>query len=386
MSSEKKDLELQFWKKNKTMNEGKTRNNLYFNQLDGLRSLAVLSVMVCHWITLKAVILIPLGSMGVNLFFVLSGFLITRILLIDKDTNGTRSILIPIKKFYIRRTLRIFPVYYLVCLILLSINFHASRENAWWLLSYLFNIKFALPGVWESGQLSYMVHLWSLSVEEQFYLIFPILIFLIPKKNIKAFLILTIIIGVASRLGIYLLSWPKNSIYVLTPACFDALGIGALLAYYFMFEKNRLQSILNKNYILYFVFFLFVSSIIYSRNFIKGYGECRTITERFLFSICCFWIVGKAVMNEYRGGVKLFLENKIVLFIGKISYGLYIYHYFAEPFYDFLNIKPLLNIISNKYFYHFVKVSLYFIMTLTISTLSYYIIEKPINNFKSKFK
>src|ERR1700753_4156554 len=85
----------------------------YFAQLDGLRCLAVMSVLICHWIVYRAVALVPLGSMGVNLFFVLSGFLITRILLLSKEEYQAGTLAHPIRRFYFRRTLRIFPIYYL---------------------------------------------------------------------------------------------------------------------------------------------------------------------------------------------------------------------------------------------------------------------------------
>ena len=141
-------------------------DNIYFKQLDGLRCIAVMSVLICHWVRYHFVMLIPFGSMGVNLFFVISGFLITRILLISKDENGDRSMASPMKKFYIRRTLRIFPIYYLTIFFLFLVNFPAIRENVAWLLTYTFNIKLSFQGVWEMDKMHHLLHLWSLSVEE----------------------------------------------------------------------------------------------------------------------------------------------------------------------------------------------------------------------------
>ncbi len=249
--------------------------------------------------------------MGVNLFFVLSGFLITRILLSGRDNNVHKSIFPPIKQFYIRRTLRIFPIYYLTILFLFIINFQGVRGFIGWLLTYTFNIKFSLPGVWESNQLGFYVHLWSLSVEEQFYLFFPLLIFLIPKKGIKPFFFIMVILGVLSCLVLYLIKAPsQSSQYVLTPCCFDAFGVGALMAYYFLYEQDKLKKALGRNGLFLLVALLFVADIVYSRLFIKGYGECRTVLERFIFSVLGFWIVGKAVVNSWQGPFRRFLENK----------------------------------------------------------------------------
>jgi peptidoglycan/LPS O-acetylase OafA/YrhL len=358
---------------------------VYFIQMDGLRCIAVMSVLICHWITYNVVAMIPLGSMGVNLFFVLSGFLITRILLISKEENRGRSISGEIKRFYIRRTLRIFPIYYFVIIILAIKNFEPVREDLAWLLTYTFNIKFALPSVWESGQVNSIAHLWSLSVEEQFYLFFPFLIFSIPKRRIKGFLYLLILAGLISRSLCLILGAPQNSIYVLTTNCSDAFGIGALLAYGFLYEPELVQKILRKNYLYIIAVLLFIADLIYSRLYIDNYKECRTIMERFLFSVCCFWIVGKAAFSDYKGITKKFLENRIVIYIGRISYGMYIYHFFALPIW--VNKSPVASAFSNATNHNpIAEALLLFILTLIVSSISWKLIEQPINNLKNKFK
>jgi peptidoglycan/LPS O-acetylase OafA/YrhL len=362
-------------------------NKVYFKQLDGLRCIAVMSVLICHWITYPIVVFIPLGSMGVNLFFVLSGFLITRILLMSKDENEGASMLFPIKQFYKRRTLRIFPIYYLTIFFLFFIKLPpAVRENMGWLLTYTFNIKFALPHVWESNQLTYLVHLWSLSVEEQFYIFFPFLIFLIPKKKTKQFFYLLILVGVFSRLVLYIINAPLNSLYVLTPCCFDSFGIGALLAYYILYDPEFLKRVLNRNYLFLIFVLIFIIDIVYSRMYIKGYGECRTILERFLFSACCFWIVGKGATNAYSGYFKKFLMNPFVIYMGKISYGIYIYHYFAAPFIDIgLNLTHKQYLAAWLWGHMVIRAGILFVATLVVASLSWYFIEMPINALKDKF-
>lgn len=382
------------------------QNTLYFKQLDGLRCIAVLSVLICHWITIRAVEVIPLGSMGVNLFFVLSGFLITRILLLNKDKNELSKTphFKSIKQFYIRRSLRIFPIYFLTIFILFILNFEPARNIMGWLLTYTLNIKFSLAGVWESNELGYFVHLWSLCVEEQFYIIFPFIIFFIPKQKIKTTIYLLIAIGVLSRFLLWQFGGPKNSIYALSFCCTDAFGIGSLLAYYLLYEIDVLRKILSKNYLFVFSIVVFIICIVYSRNFIPKYGECRTVLERFLFCVCCFWIVGKAAINSYYGWFQKILENKKAIYLGKISYGIYIYHHFVEPlFMKFLEkiyhsatLKPYFD----KVFYNthlnpvrglienagsILLVIILFSITLLIASLSWKYIEKPINTIKEKY-
>ncbi len=366
----------------------------HFTQLDGLRCIAVMSVLVCHWLHYKLLLLIPLGSMGVNLFFVLSGFLITRILLMSKDENEGNSIFPPIKRFYIRRTFRIFPIYYLTIIFLLLINFPVVREDIAWLFTYTLNIKMGLPTLLPGTFVGYLTHLWSLSVEEQFYILFPFLIFFIPKSKIKLFIYVVISLGVISRLLLYVFAAPKLAMYLLTPCCFDAFGMGSLLAYYLLYEREFLGTLLKKNYILLIMIVAFIGDIVYSHYYINDYIECQTVLERFLFSLCCFWFVGIASIGSYSGIKKQFLENKAVVYIGKISYGIYIYHDFV-----FSLLTMYLNPVLMKYFHVNPKylldpafshnniittALLLFTITFIASSLSWYLLELPISKLKEK--
>lgn len=139
----------------------------YVPQLDGLRAIAILFVMVFH------LGVFPLGWVGVPLFFVLSGYLITTILVADRS-KSLRDFL---ARFYWRRTVRIFPLYYLYVLIIAvaAILFGYSLNGYGWFLAYLGNYQIALSQDVPAGGL--VAHLWSLAVEEQFYLIWPFVVF-----------------------------------------------------------------------------------------------------------------------------------------------------------------------------------------------------------------
>jgi len=140
--------------------------------------------------------------------------------------------------------LRIFPVYYLLLIILAIFNLVGIRESFWWHFFYLSNFYFWQHGAFE-GALS---HLWSLSVEEQFYLIWPAIIFFVPIKHLKNLLLITIVFAVLFR---YYTITPINSMGgILMPGSLDSFSLGALLAYGRLFSPNWYQRYLNNRNII----------------------------------------------------------------------------------------------------------------------------------------
>jgi peptidoglycan/LPS O-acetylase OafA/YrhL len=205
--------------------------------LDGLRGVAVLLVLAFHFLhldgeggTAERVLLAASrsGWAGVDLFFVLSGFLITGILL---DARGAPGYF---RAFYTRRVLRIFPLYYaylavlflVVPLLLPSLDVKSGTQG--WLWTYLGNVLFAREGGFEASP--YTGHFWSLAVEEQFYLAWPLLVWVLPRRGL-ALACLGLVAGAfALRLGIHRTTFNSTAAYVLTPARMDALALGALVA------------------------------------------------------------------------------------------------------------------------------------------------------------
>ena len=209
-------------------------------QLDALRFFAVFSVLITHWHLLDArpKLSFLFGANGVNLFFALSGFLITLILIRTKEeqnfTLGTS-----LRNFYLRRTLRIFPVYYLMLTLLWFFNHSLVADGMPWYLSYLTNFYCIKIQGW--GRLT---HLWSLALEEQFYLLWPFVIFLIPTKRLWMPISAIIVLSVFSKF--VLLQNDANFwvLYMNPTGVFDILGMGALLAYLYHFHIDRLKKTL----------------------------------------------------------------------------------------------------------------------------------------------
>jgi peptidoglycan/LPS O-acetylase OafA/YrhL len=207
--------------------------------LDGLRGCAILLVMAVHfvgnatprtWAERLAVKLSSYGLLGVDLFFVLSGFLITGLLLDAKsDPHYFRN-------FYARRTLRIFPLYYAVLALLflvlprvaaLPLPLEESRVHQAWLWTYTANFFIAAEASWA---LPYVSHFWSLAIEEHFYLVWPLVVFGVRREALERICLAVVGAALALRIALSLLGMSELSISVLTPCRLDAICVGALLA------------------------------------------------------------------------------------------------------------------------------------------------------------
>ncbi len=207
--------------------------------LDGVRGLAILMVMAVHfvgdatpltWGQRLAVKLGSYGVLGVDLFFVLSGFLITGLLL---DSKGAPHYF---RSFYARRTLRIFPLYYAVLALLflvlprlanLPAPLEEARHHQVWLWTYTTNFFIASKASWA---LTYVSHFWSLAIEEHFYLLWPLVVFSFRRQTLERICLGVIGAALALRIGLSLAGVSELSISVLTPCRVDTLCVGALLA------------------------------------------------------------------------------------------------------------------------------------------------------------
>ena len=213
------------------------RERPHMPALDGLRGIAVLLVIVDHicasiavefGLDNKFLKLVHLGWSGVDLFFVLSGFLITGILFDAKPGPDY------FKNFYARRALRIFPLYYLVLVLFLvltpvftSLGLNA-RENPAWLFAYGTNFVMAATGDKAFGALD---HFWSLAVEEHFYFVWPAVVFFFRRKTVMAIAVGAIVVAFTAR--VVALGFPAANdlaVYVATPMRMDALAAGAFIA------------------------------------------------------------------------------------------------------------------------------------------------------------
>jgi peptidoglycan/LPS O-acetylase OafA/YrhL len=355
----------------------------YMPQLDGLRAFAVGAVLIRHFFYPERIGGVDFALLAVWLFFVLSGFLITGILLRSRDQveyHGHQRYL-ELRQFYIRRFLRIFPLYYLVLSIAALLDLSDVRDTIFWHLAYASNYLFAIQGQYGSVT----GHLWSLAVEEQFYLIWPALILFAPRRFLLQVIITAIAIGPIFRLAGHFLDFNWVTRYAASPACLDALGIGALLAYYAHHARER--PILIKRF-RQFTPWLGVSGVVFVLTLmaLEHYDRMPASLRHFWFvlepaawPLTLVGLVDRA-SSGFGGVAGKILGWKPLIYIGKISYGIYVYHLFIY----FLVPQLLLQI-------HFdllilprsIQFGLLVGITVGIAALSWHFFEKPINSLKN---
>lgn len=353
-------------------------SKMHIVQLDGLRFYAVLMVMIAHWLQWhwhdEFLLSLPFSN-GVILFFVLSGFLITRILLENRkkyilNKREMRNLYL---NFYIRRSLRIFPLYYAVIIGLTILDYKNSVDIFPWLLTYTVNIYQAITNTLVDD----FSHFWSLAVEEQFYLFWPFLILLKGSfRRSKLFLIL-ILFSIFSRFIFYALSANWMWISYFTLNCLYSFGFGAIMAYWIV-EKKSIVNLLIRRWVLPASFSLY--AILYIVQYKFNLEWYRHVFEEVVFASLAALIILKASSNGFKGIFKFLLENKFVVYSGVISYGLYVFHLFIPQLgyyvFTFLDIK-----VENGY----LLFPIYYFLTLLVATISWFLFEKPINDLKSRF-
>jgi len=301
----------------------------YMPHLDSLRALACMFVIFQHWFfevpLLGWFTRFELGKMGVLLFFVLSGFLITQILLASRSQleSGNESLSAILCTFYVRRSLRIFPIYYLTVFVFYFRDFNNIADNFTWYALYSSNILTYINQKWDGATGPY----WSLAVEEQFYLLWPILILTCHKTWLKRILLISILLGPLARLIAYLaalrfLNDAKISFgMVLMPACMDSFAMGALLAYARLDGNERILKQAGSKFILIISGLIsmaclqFKDTVVFLLLFPLAFS---------LFALCLIENASKEDAPTFTGASLLF--NELTRQLGKVSYGLYLYH------------------------------------------------------------
>ncbi len=359
----------------------------YVKGLDTIRAMAVMLVFIWHFTTKHALdtvagileqLFLPSGVFAVTLFFVLSGYLITNILLHATEEEGPRIRII--KNFVVRRSLRIFPIYYATLFVLVITNGILTTELPY-AATYTYNLYSFFTGKWGTGY----GHTWSLSIEEQFYLVWPWLIVFVNRRYIKYVFVFIIAMGIISSfltVQVYnaYFNVPRN---VGTTNWLGTFGIGGLYAYLMRTEGWKAAF---KKYLPYTCLLLLIPSYYWKLApafDVFPHGIYFKITVDSLLSL---YIIHFVIHNKSVWLKKNVLENKQLNFIGRISYGLYLYHIPLEPVFKFLQ-DSLYKVIPSKLVYNgYFSLLPKFAITFAVAYLSYTFFEQKILRLKRRFE
>jgi peptidoglycan/LPS O-acetylase OafA/YrhL len=350
-------------------------NMKHMKQIDGLRCIAIIMVLLTHFAS-SINYFLSVGYYGVDLFFTISGFLITSILI-----NSKEPFFKSYKKFLGRRTLRIFPLYYVAILVLYLAQHPFVQQYLFYFLSYTYNyarVKYSIP----SNSAS---HYWSLGVEEQFYLFWPIVVLLL-RKHLKLLIAIIVVLVVACFLQmvfnmVHCIN-PYNT-YGLIPRA-GSLGIGALGAV--LTYINKLPHKLLSNKLAEYILLVVLATCLITHSNLK-YP---------ILAICSTILVLKASTNNYKiQWLNQFLFNKKIGYIGSISYGIYVVHFplaqyvteyvFNPFFWNKIHFASLGKWAVLQYHSWLIKLPLYSFLSIVLAHYSFTYFEQPILKLKDKY-
>lgn len=301
--------------------------------LDGLRGVAIILVVASHSLpfqlsayagvrsTLKN--LLCSAGLGVQLFFVLSGFLITGILLESKRSQNY------FLNFYGRRVLRIFPLYYGTIVVFWAVaklhGFNGGQlflARLPWLLTYTPNLLMTLRNDWSAfnfGDIA-MGHFWSLAVEEQFYLVWPAAVLWCSSKTLKRLCLLAIPLGLATRLVLLFAADNTAGAFVFTPCQADSIAMGAFLA---VFVRERETTVATITWPL----------ILVLMGGLAWVASCMDKSLLLTAGVTAFsgMSAGLLAVCLYTPFAALLFSNAALRAFGKYSYAIYVFHVFLLP-------------------------------------------------------
>jgi peptidoglycan/LPS O-acetylase OafA/YrhL len=346
----------------------------YMPHLDALRGCAILLVLIEHFggAALNGMIPIGAGTSGVHLFFVLSGFLITGQLLdaFHSGKSGSRSAIL--KHFYLRRALRLLPVFYVTLVFLAIFDIAGMRESWPWHAAYLSNM-YAFWG----GKLSIF---WTLAVEEQFYMIWPLLVMITPIRSMRVLCLSAIAAGWLFKVAWLTLDMHNPYSYTLLISNMELLGMGGMLAVLSFRGHSNDFTWLRPQKVRIGLALAGIAGMTTAVTIwtIYGGGTARFITLNLTTSIFYGWLVILAAKG-FPGWIGRIASLRPLRYIGRISYGIYVIHNFLPAILEKPEVVALTGDLSRAET-GMIVIPLSFLLPM----LSWHLMERPIQQLKNR--
>jgi len=368
--------------------------------LDGLRGVAILAVMVFHFnlaVEDEYVLAGPLPSLaragwcGVDLFFLLSGFLITGILL---DARGSPHYF---RNFYARRALRIFPLYYGVLAavflvapaikILVTAKFEELARNQLPLWCYYSNLAVAWRGrFFFHAEWVRLNHFWSLAIEEQFYLLWPAVVIVCRRRALIGVCLTLIIVAFLLRTGLVLSGDYKYPAYVLTPCRWDGLALGGLLAVVGR-TPDCWPVLVRWARVTAAGFGLALAALLIRENGLAWYDPVVQTAGYSALALFFGAVLVLAVNAPSASVAGRFWANPFLRFFGKYSYGLYVVHTnINDVFQRFVPVGPLAERVGSVSLATIIFAGIASCLAVALAWLSWHLYEKHFLKLKSAFE
>lgn len=373
------------------MEESKTKS-IYIPQFDVIRFFAAFMIVIYHsyaawkgWYGIPHILTVDNNAefsvfgrhvdqfirnmpIGVDIFFFISGYLLTYLLVAEKQKFNR----VDIPKFYIRRGLRIWPLYFfLVATAPLLINWLGEKHPVYWPTIAMIN---NFQTIWTQSWDYPFAHFWSICIEEHFYLIWPVIVAFVPSKKLLS--TIALLIGLSWGYKIYTYMFlPGNwyHLYLHTLSRMDVILFGGMLAVFYLKKPFtfRVNNYVIAGILTFLVIMMAYDDVSNYENIFNG------VLRKSIYMVLLAIPLMDFLFNDKRRN--RILEFKPLLYLGKISYGIYMYG----------NILVLVVIKKIMYGFHINNIYLYFALIITLSliipVISYELLEKPFLKLKQRF-
>ena len=345
----------------------------YQPHLDGLRALAILGILFEHF-DLQLPPLFRCGPLSVRFFFVLTGYFITLSLWrVRGEMADSREGFLPLGRYYLARLLRTGPPFYLSLLLGALFGIEEVRTNFFWLATFQANNYIAWLGYWPDA----ISHYWSLAVQEQFYFLWPLVVLTLPRRWFIPVMAGFIIFGLGFRIVCILTNATTITRWVTLFGCIDSFAVGALVAY---LKQSKVLEQMWSSRTLLFAMPLAAFGCFYLGRALMTLPEGNlwlSLVES-VDAVFLAWVLAASVSGMNARYARLLSWTPLV-YLGKISYGIYVYHVFI-----IILVSPLLVPYGLSEDHNaFGRIAVLLALTLVVSSLSWHWLEQPFLAWKN---